>query len=242
MSTKTALQKKPVMDPAKWFTKRIKNASDDKTISFYKQRVYFEERQFLGNIIQKFIELIERELNEVADIEFGSLKLLKFDFDNSDVQEWTEFYKNMKQPRNGEQKWPKLPPVCCFENSKPQGKSSIKKDDTEEEKSKRKGVLHMFSDFMSQYKSWVSLYSDQPITKQHVQNETGLRIWFHTRAWNAFRKAIQSNLIKQDKKYDYMKKNRIKEEENKYLVLGSTMAFALPATSRPSYLVSFERS
>ena len=243
ISTKTAQQKKPVMDPARWFTKRIKNASDDKTISFYKQRVYFEERQFLGNIIQKFIELIEREINEVVDIEFGSLKLLKFDFDNSDVQEWTTFYKNMKQSRNEEQKWPKLPAVCCFENSNPTGTSSTNKDDTDEDKIKRKEVLHMFSDFKSQYNSWINPQTTDhsEMKSNYRQNETGLRIWFHTRAWNAFRKAIQSNLINQDKKDGYMEKNRIEQSGNKYLVLGSTMARAIPPTSCASYLVSFER-
>jgi hypothetical protein len=172
------------------------------------------------------------------------LGLIEFEFEFDDVQAWTSLYNNMKNKDENKDEnklsWPKLPPVCYFaysNNPEKQTKSVGGKVQVSEQfKTENQKVYEMFKKFKDENEF---LYQEKAVKRQ---NELGLRIWFHARAWNAFRKAIQSNLIKQEGRDDYMKKNRIRPGENKYLVLGSTMALALPAASRPSYLVSFERS
>jgi hypothetical protein len=171
----------------------------------------------------------------------GRLGLIEFDFKSDDVEAWTSLYKNMKN----KQKiiWPKLPPLCYFPYSNnPANPTKYGDQEVQVSKdfeTKNKEVYNIFKIFKENYTKWVE---STPHKTQWKQNEVGLRTWFHARAWLAFRKAIQSNLIKPDDKGDYMEKNRIQPGENKYLVLGSTMALALPAASRPSYLVSFESS
>ena len=242
--TIAAQKQKPVMNPVKWFKKTDGDQSSQiyTPIELYITRIYSEEREFLKNVIQKFVELVEKELPDDYDnTTTGRLGLIEFDFKPVDVEAWTSLYKNMKN----KQKiiWPELPPLCYFPYSNnPATPTKYGDQDvqvSEDFKTKNKEVYDIFKKFKENYTEWVNCTPDKI---QWKQNELGLRIWFHARAWNAFRKAIQSNLIKQDYRDDYMKKNRIKHGENKYLVLGSTMALALPAASRPSYLVSFERS
>lgn len=242
--TIAAQKQKPVMNPVKWFQKKHVDQSSQTyaPIELYMTRIYSEEREFLKNVIQKFVELVEKELPEDYEhTRSESLGLSEFDFTSDDVQAWTSLYKNMKN----KQKiiWPKLPPLCYFPYSNNPANTTKYGDQevqvSEDFKTKNKEVYNIFHNFKDKYTNWFESTSD---TKQWKQNEVGLRIWFHARAWLAFRKAIQSNLIKEEDKYAYMKTNRIQDKENKYLVLGSTMAFALPAASRPSYLVSFESS
>jgi len=242
--TIAAQKQKPVMNPVKWFKKTDGDQSSQiyTPIELYITRIYSEEREFLKNVIQKFVELVEKELPDDYDnTTTGRLGLIEFDFKPVDVEAWTSLYKNMKN----KQKiiWPELPPLCYFPYSNnPATPTKYGDQDvqvSEDFKTKNKEVYDIFKKFKENYTEWVNCTPDKI---QWKQNESGLRIWFHARAWNAFRKAIQSNLIKQDYRDDYMKKNRIKHGENKYLVLGSTMPLALPAASRPSYLVSFERS
>ena len=243
-------RKKSFINPVKWFKKKTEDQSSltYAPMKFYIMSIYSEEREFLKNIIQKFIELVEENLksDDGDDDEIAKLNLLKFNFDKSDVLKWTEFYKNMKPRQNRTQStsqdWPKLPAECYFQNSKPPDEHIMINGTLTLEESKRNEVLDMFKVFKSKYNTWVDTVDIEKNRSKYRQSENALRIWFHTRAWNAFRKAIQSNLIKQEDRDDYMKKNRIESGENKYLVLGSTMALALPTASRPSYLVSFERS
>ena len=243
-------REKSFINPVKWFKKKTEDQSSltYAPMKFYIMSIYSEEREFLKNIIQKFIELVETNLksDDEDDEEFEKLNLLKFNFDESDVLKWTEFYKNMKPRQNRTQStrqdWPKLPAECYFQNSKPPDESIVINDHLTSEESKRNEVLRMFQVFKSKYNKWFQTVNIDENRSKYCQSEKALRIWFHARAWNAFRKAIQSNLIKQENRDEYMKKNRIEYRENKYLVLGSTMALALPAASRPSYLVSFERS
>jgi hypothetical protein len=243
-------REKSFINPVKWFKKKTEDQSSltYAPMKFYIMSIYSEEREFLKNIIQKFIELVEENLksDDGDDDEIAKLNLLKFNFDKSDVLKWTEFYKNMKPRQNRTQStsqdWPKLPAECYFQNSKPPDEHIMINGTLTLEESKRNEVLRMFQVFKSKYNTWFETVDIYQNRSKYRQSEKALRIWFHARAWNAFRKAIQSNLIKQEDRDDYMKKNRIEPGENKYLVLGSTMALALPAASRPSYLVSFERS
>jgi hypothetical protein len=242
--TIAAQKQKPVMNPVKWFKKKHGDQSSQiyTPIELYITRIYSEEREFLKNVIQKFVELVESELPDDYDNTMpGRLGLMEFDFKSDDVQAWTSLYKNMKN----KQKiiWPKLPPLCYFPYSNnpanPTKYGDREVQVSEDFETKNKEVYNIFKNFKENYSKWVESTPDKT---QWKQNELGLRIWFHARAWLAFRKAIQSNLIKEEDKDAYMKTNRIQHEENKYLVLGSTMAFVLPAASRPSYLVSFESS
>jgi hypothetical protein len=241
-------EKNPITNPARWFKRTPGDDPNDEIIAIYTKRVHSEEREFLKDVIQKFIEVVEKEIvhDGLEDNEIASLGLIKFEFDNLDVQTWTGFYKDMKQSQHTKQprqNWPKLPLVCDFKNSA--ACDSKFKSTDEKEVEQRKQVLETFKKFELQYTAWATNAQDA----KRKQNNAGLRIWFHTRAWNAFRKAIQSNLQRDEQSQNaYMDKNRIQcqgpDQANKYLVLGSTMtmALALPPTSRASYLVSFERS
>lgn len=243
-------KKDPVMNPAKWFTKKPGEQSSRMytPIESYIMKIYSEEREFMKNVIQKFVELVEGKLHEENNLdETEKLGLIEFEFEFHDVQAWTSLYNDMKNKDKNKQNedknklsWPKLPPVCYFaysNNPEKQTKSVGGKVQLSEEfKAENQKVYEMFKKFQDENNI---LYDNKTVKRQ---NELSLRIWFHARAWNAFRKAIQSNLIKQEDIDEYMKKNKIQSGENKYLVLGSTMAFALPAASRASYLVSFERS
>jgi hypothetical protein len=236
--TISAQKPNPVMNPAKWFKKKNEDQSSQMyvPIEFYIDKIYYEEREFLKNVIQKFVELVEKELHD----DYGpnlteSLGLIEFEFESDDVQAWASLYNSIKNKEDIV--WPKLPPLCYFPYSNDPQKPRKFNDTASTFKKENEYVYNKFNIFKIKYNN-----SAQTRNKKWIQNELGLRIWFHARAWLAFRKAIQSELIKPDGKDDYMKKNRIQTRENKYLVLGSTMALALPAASRSSYLVSFERS
>lgn len=228
------------MNPAKWFKKKNEDQSSQMyaPIEFYVDKIYYEEREFLKNVIQKFVELVETELHDNYEPNLTeSLGLIEFEFESDDVQAWASLYNSIKNKEDIV--WPKLPPLCYFPYSNDPQKPTKFNDNSLTFKKENEYVYNKFNIFKIQYNNWVQT---QTRNKQSIQNELGLRIWFHARAWLAFRKAIQSELIKPDGKDDYVKKNRIQPRENKYLVLGSTMALALPAASRPSYLVSFKRS
>lgn len=238
--TISAQKPNPVMNPAKWFKKKNEDHSWKMyaPIKLYIDKIYYEEREFLKNVIDKFVKLVEEELHDDYETNFTeSLGLIEFEFESDDVQAWASLYNSIK---NKEQiVWPKLPPVCYFPYSNDPQKPTKFNNTSQTSKEENGLVYNKFNIFKIRYKNWVETQTGY---KQWKQNELDLRIWFHARAWLAFRKAIQGELIKPDGKDDYMKKNRIQSTENKYLVLGSTMALALPAASRPSYLVSFERS
>jgi hypothetical protein len=53
---------KPIINPARWFTRKPGNDPNDENIAIYMKRVHSEEREFLKNIIQKFIGEIEQEI------------------------------------------------------------------------------------------------------------------------------------------------------------------------------------
>jgi len=231
------------ISPAKWFTDKFADNRMYAPLKSYMMKIYCEEQEFLKNVIQKFVELIEEKLpKETYDyLAAQNLGLIEFTFDDGYVQEWTSFYKNMKKKDENKDKnkfiWPKLPPACYFAYSNDPNKqtNSVHKSvqvSKELEKEHQK-VYQMFEIFEKEYKDFYGR-----VSVKNRQSKFGLRIWFHARAWNAFRKAIQSNLIKTEDKDSYMLKNRIKDKDNKYIVLGSTMALTLPAASRPSYLVS----
>jgi hypothetical protein len=231
------------MNPVKWFKKKNEDQSLKMyaPIELYITRIYSEEREFLKNVIQKFVELVEKELPDDYDNTMpGSLGLIEFDFKSDDVQAWTSLYNAIKN--KGKIIWPKLQPVCNFpysndpENLTKYGNQEVQV--SEDFKTENKYVYNKFEKFKTKYDDWVKSTSDNTEWKQ---NEVGLRIWFHARAWLAFHKAIQSNLIKQEDRDDYIKKNRIQREENKYLVLGSTMALVLPAASLPAELLGLVR-
>jgi len=247
------------MSPAKWFKDKFTDfrPSMYTPIQSYIMRIYSEERKFLKNVIQKFVELVEKELppdtyDHATALYLG---LIEFTFDDVYVQEWTSFYNDMKNKDENKDKktfiLPKIPPACNFAYSNDPNKQTNSVGGTvqvpQEFKNEHQEVYEMFEKFKGEYNKFYDEEYQDSRDKVHMKNkqtEFGLRIWFHARAWNAFRKAIQSNLIKKEERAAYMRKNRINNETqrkdtgNKYFVLGSPMALALPAASRPSYLVS----
>ena len=238
--TISAQKPNPVMNPAKWFKKKNEDHSSQMyaPIKLYIDKIYYEEREFLNNVIEKFVELVEEELPDDYKTNLTkSFELIEFKFESDDVQRWASLYNSIKKKEAIV--WPKLPPLCYFPYSNDPQKPTKSNNTFLTSRKENEFVYNEFNIFKIRYNNWVKTQTGY---KQWMQNELGLRIWFHARAWLAFRKAIHSELIKPDGKDDYMKKNRIQYTENKYLVLGSTMALALPASSRPSYLVSFERS
>ena len=242
------MQEKFPKNPAFWFEKRtdVYNEAIDEIIKFYKYRIYIEEREFLKNVIAKFVDLVVKESNDREDSAIDKLNLIKFQFDDQKVTEWTAFYEEIRNPTNGSRKeWPTLPPVCDYQNFNVEDdtiETQSPSNATQTNQTEKEEVQKMFRDFKSKYDSWRKTLSQDVEKKLRFENTHMLRTWFVTRAWNAFRKAIQSNLIEKNLRDDFMAKNRIEQSGNKYLVVGSTMALALPAASRPSYLVSFEHS
>lgn len=244
----SCMNKEIPKSPTLWFQKRngINNEAIDQIINFYVKRIYFEEREFLKNVIAKFVEVVEEELDDDGKSEIDKLNLIQFHFDDQKVTEWTQFYNEIINPTHGSrQHWPTLPPVCNYQNFNLNDdiiETQRTSNPTPTNQEEKEEVQKMLREFTDKYQSWWKGLRPDLQEKLRLQKPYMLRTWFFTRAWNAFRKAIQSNLVKLELKEQYMTKNRIVHQENKYLVLGSTMALTLPAASRPGYLVSFEHS
>lgn len=244
----SCMQEKFPKNPAFWFEKRtdVYNEAIDEIIKFYKYRIYIEEREFLKNVIAKFVDLVVKESNDREDSAIDKLNLIKFQFDDQKVTEWTAFYEEIINPTHGSrQHWPTLPPVCNYQNFNLNDdiiETQPSSNPTPTNQEEKEEVQKMLREFTDKYQSWWNGLEPSIQQKLRFQNPQMLCTWFVTRAWNAFRKAIQSNLIEKNLRDDFMAKNRIEQSGNKYLVVGSTMALALPAASRPSYLVSFEHS